>query len=59
VSVPVTQRVAVVGQGYVGLPLSMRAVEAGFDVIGFDIDARKVAALASAHTFVEDVTDAD
>jgi UDP-N-acetyl-D-glucosamine dehydrogenase len=58
-SAPVTQRVVVVGQGYVGLPLAMRAVAAGFDVIGFDLDAAKVEALASARTCIEDVTDAD
>ena len=28
----------VVGQGYAGLPVAMRAVEAGFDVVGFDVD---------------------
>jgi UDP-N-acetyl-D-glucosamine dehydrogenase len=59
VSSPVPQRVVVVGQGYVGLPLAMRAVDAGFDVVGFDIDAGKVEALASAHTCIEDVSDAD
>ena len=32
-------RVVVIGQGYVGLPLAVRAVEVGFDVVGFDIDA--------------------
>jgi nucleoside-diphosphate-sugar epimerase len=30
-------RVVVVGQGYMGLPLAMRAVEAGHDVVGFEI----------------------
>ena len=34
------QRVVVVGQGYVGLPLAMRAVEVGHDVVGFDVDER-------------------
>ncbi|MEJ7764306.1 MAG: hypothetical protein WKF86_02315, partial [Acidimicrobiales bacterium] len=31
-------RVVVVGQGYVGLPVAVRAVEAGYEVIGFDLD---------------------
>jgi UDP-N-acetyl-D-glucosamine dehydrogenase len=35
-------KLVVVGQGYVGLPLAMRAVDAGFDVVGFDVDATKV-----------------
>ena len=30
-------RVVVVGQGYVGLPLAVRAVEVGHDVVGFDL----------------------
>ena len=29
-------KLVVVGQGYVGLPLALRAVEVGYDVIGFD-----------------------
>ncbi len=49
----------VVGQGYVGLPLAMRAVEAGYDVIGYDLDEHRSKALAAGTSFVEDVTDAD
>jgi UDP-N-acetyl-D-mannosaminuronic acid dehydrogenase/UDP-N-acetyl-D-glucosamine dehydrogenase len=45
----------VVGQGYVGLPIAMRAVEAGFRVVGVDVDAVRVAALRSGVSFVEDV----
>ncbi len=30
------ERVMVVGQGYVGLPVAVRAVEAGYDVVGFE-----------------------
>jgi nucleotide sugar dehydrogenase len=48
--------VLVVGQGYVGLALAMRAVEVGFDVVGFDVDADRVKQLASGDSFVEDVT---
>ena len=50
-------RLVVVGQGYVGLPLAMRAVEAGFDVVGFDVDAAKVGALTDGRSPVEDITD--
>lgn len=53
------QRLAVVGQGYVGLPLTMRAVEAGFDVVGFDVDASRVQQLRDGHTYIDDVTDDD
>ncbi len=52
------RRLTVVGQGYVGLPLAMRAVEAGYDVVGFDLDKRKVSALAAADSYVDDVSDA-
>jgi UDP-N-acetyl-D-glucosamine dehydrogenase len=48
-------KLVVVGQGYVGLPLALRAVEAGFDVIGFDVDGDKVKRLADADSYVEDV----
>ena len=48
-------RVVVVGQGYVGLPLAMRAVEVGFDVVGFEIDPTRVERLATGDSYVEDV----
>lgn len=50
-------KVIVVGQGYVGLPVAVRAAEVGFDVIGFDLDERRVDQLASGSSFVEDITD--
>jgi UDP-N-acetyl-D-glucosamine dehydrogenase len=53
------QRVLVVGQGYVGLPVAMRSVEVGDDVVGFDLDAAKVDGLSAGHSHVVDVTDAD
>jgi UDP-N-acetyl-D-mannosaminuronic acid dehydrogenase/UDP-N-acetyl-D-glucosamine dehydrogenase len=56
---PQGQRLAVLGQGYVGLPLTMRAVEAGFDVVGFDVDAARVDGLQQGRTYIDDVTDDD
>ncbi len=44
-----------VGQGYVGLPLAMRAVEVGFDVVGVDTDPHRVARLRAGDSYVEDV----
>ena len=35
--------VGIIGMGYVGLPLMLAFVERGFNVIGFDVDAAKVA----------------
>lgn len=48
-------RVVVVGQGYVGLPLAMRAVAAGHDVVGVDSATARVKRLAEGDSFVEDV----
>jgi UDP-N-acetyl-D-glucosamine dehydrogenase len=52
-----TQRLAVMGQGYVGLPLAVRAVENGYDVVAFDPDANRVAQLDKGESFIEDVPD--
>ncbi|MDQ0935593.1 nucleotide sugar dehydrogenase [Streptomyces turgidiscabies] len=49
-------RVVVVGQGYVGLPLAIRAAEVGHEVIGYDVDSRRVKTLAAGESFVEDVS---
>jgi UDP-N-acetyl-D-mannosaminuronate dehydrogenase len=38
-------RVAVIGQGYVGLPLAVEFARAGLPVIGFDRDLDRVGAL--------------
>jgi UDP-N-acetyl-D-glucosamine dehydrogenase len=54
----VTDRLVVVGQGYVGLPLSVRACEVGFDVVGLDVDADRVKRLAAGESTVEDIGDA-
>jgi UDP-N-acetyl-D-glucosamine dehydrogenase len=43
------------GQGYVGLPLAMRAVAAGHDVTGYDVERSRVKRLAEGDSFVEDV----
>ncbi|MGH9227896.1 MAG: nucleotide sugar dehydrogenase [Acidimicrobiales bacterium] len=50
-------RLVVVGQGYVGLALAMRAVEVGLDVVGYDLDGDRIKSLAAGHSFVEDVSD--
>src|SRR5829696_649241 len=49
-------RVVIIGQGYVGLPVAMRAVEVGFDVVGYDVDGVKIKRLAAGESNVEDVT---
>ncbi|MGH9225394.1 MAG: nucleotide sugar dehydrogenase, partial [Acidimicrobiales bacterium] len=45
------------GQGYVGLPLAMRAVEVGHTVVGLDADGVRVARLVAGDSYVEDVPD--
>ncbi|HYG86197.1 MAG TPA: nucleotide sugar dehydrogenase [Azospirillum sp.] len=45
-----TATVAVVGLGYVGLPLSLAACDAGYHVIGYDIDAGTVECLNAGHS---------
>ncbi|QEE60839.1 nucleotide sugar dehydrogenase [Salinibacterium sp. dk2585] len=50
------QKLVVVGQGYVGLPVAMRAVTQGFDVVGVDLDASRVDRLLSGESFVDDIT---
>jgi UDP-N-acetyl-D-glucosamine dehydrogenase len=52
------QRVAIIGQGYVGLPLAMAAVDAGHDVIGIDVDKARIDRLLQGDSYVDDVTDA-
>ncbi|MDN5744084.1 MAG: nucleotide sugar dehydrogenase [Nocardioidaceae bacterium] len=51
--------VAVVGQGYVGLPLSMGAVRAGLDVVGIDVDETRVGRLAAGDSFIEDIASSE
>ena len=46
----------VIGQGYVGLPVAMRAVEQGYRVIGVDLDTRRVESLKSGISFVDDIS---
>ncbi len=54
-----SRRVVVVGQGYVGLPVAIRAVEVGFDVVGFDTDKTRIDCLRKAETFIDDITDGE
>jgi UDP-N-acetyl-D-glucosamine dehydrogenase len=48
-------QVAVVGLGYVGLPLAVAFAEAGFSVVGVDLDERKVKAINRGVSYIEDV----
>lgn len=48
---------AVVGLGYVGLPLAVAAAEAGLRVVGIDSDQSKVTSLARGNSYISDVSD--
>jgi UDP-N-acetyl-D-glucosamine dehydrogenase len=52
-------KIAVIGQGYVGLPVAMRASQVGYRVVGFDVSQTRIAALQGGRSYVEDVSDAD
>ena len=52
-----SQTVAIIGQGYVGLPLAMAAVDAGWTVVGIDNSEAKVNQINSGSSPVEDISD--
>lgn len=52
-------RVAVVGLGYVGLPLLLEVARAGFPVLGLDSDAGRVASLRQRRSYLVDVADSE
>jgi len=47
--------IAIIGLGYVGLPLAAVFAEAGFRVLGVDVDDRKVDSINRGESFIEDV----
>ncbi|MBU8870331.1 MAG: nucleotide sugar dehydrogenase [Gemmatimonadales bacterium] len=49
----------VIGLGYVGLPLAVSYAKAGFQVIGFELDENKVAALMRGESYIIDVAQED
>lgn len=49
------RKLVVIGQGYVGLPLAMRAVEVGYDVVGLEVDKSRVDRLSAGESYVEDI----
>ena len=53
-----TAVVAVIGLGYVGLPLAVAFAEKGFPVVGIEVDGRKVAALNRGESYVQDMPSA-
>jgi UDP-N-acetyl-D-glucosamine dehydrogenase len=54
-----TARIAIIGMGYVGLPLAICVAKIGFQVIGIDINAQRIAQLQAGESYIADVDDAD
>ena len=52
-------RVVIAGQGYVGLPLAVRAAQVGHSVVGFDVDEERIKRLAAGESYVDDVGSAE
>ena len=50
-------KISVLGQGYVGLPLSLLAASAGHYVFGIDSNHQKIEALKKGNSFIEDISD--
>ncbi len=54
-----TARVAIIGMGYVGLPLALAFAKAGFVTVGIEVNADRADALNAGHSYIEDVSDAE
>lgn len=48
--------IGIVGLGYVGLPLGLRFAEAGFNVLGFDIDSFKIEKISRGKSYIEHIS---
>jgi UDP-N-acetyl-D-glucosamine dehydrogenase len=47
--------IGIIGLGYVGLPLAVAFAEAGEEIVGLDLDARKLEAISTGTSYVEDI----
>lgn len=54
-----TAKLGVVGLGYVGLPLAVEKARAGYEVIGFDVQDKKVDMVNKGENYIGDIVDAD
>ena len=51
------KRVAIIGLGYVGLPTAIAVANSGFDVVGIDINEKRVRQLNEGHSFIQEIPD--
>jgi UDP-N-acetyl-D-glucosamine dehydrogenase len=49
-------KIAIIGLGYVGLPLSFQFARSGVNVLGLDIDVRKVEALSNGQSYIKHIS---
>jgi len=54
-----TATIGIVGLGYVGIPLALRYAEAGYKVLGFDIDQEKIEKISAGKTYIKHIPDHD
>ena len=54
---PFLMNIAIVGQGYVGLPLSLQFARSGVNVVGLDIDIAKVNSLNQGRSYIKHIAD--
>src|SRR3990167_2473686 len=54
-----TIRAGIIGLGYVGLPLAVEFARAGVEVIGIDIDSKKVTSVQQGKSYILDVKESD
>ncbi|WP_413229523.1 nucleotide sugar dehydrogenase [Heyndrickxia oleronia] len=52
-----TQKIAVIGLGFVGLPLAMLLVSKGFRVTGVDVDEKKILSIKNGKSYIGDIND--
>src|SRR5690242_11383140 len=52
-----TARLAVIGLGYVGLPMAIEFAQAGYSVVGIDNDNRRVDQLKEGRSYILDVSE--
>ena len=49
----------VIGLGYVGLPLAIQFTKAGYQVVGVDIDEKRIGLLKNGQSYIGDISDSD
>jgi UDP-N-acetyl-D-glucosamine dehydrogenase len=54
-----TTSVGIIGLGYVGLPLAVAFAEAGLNVVGYDIETKKIESIKMSLSYIEDVNDSN